>query len=309
VPPPVQLQERVKGVVPPGLRRLAKEAVRGYGILTAPLRTLPDFMIIGTKRGGTTSLFNYLLDHPNVAPLFPSAANIKGVHYFDRKFRKGPAWYRSHFPTALSRSLARRRAPRIVGEASPYYLASPGAARRARKLVPNTKLIVLLRNPVERAYSHYKERRRNNVEPLSFEDALRREEERLAGEVERMLEEPEYVSYAHEHYSYVRQGIYLPQIQAWMAEFPRQQFFVIRSEDLFEDPGKWYQQVLRFLGLPAWDPPDFRRFNFHPAKDMPLSQREELSAFYRPHNELLSDFLGIDLAWDDHAPQQDQNGA
>lgn len=294
----VQLQERTKGIVPHRLRHLAKEGVRGFGVLTAALRTLPDFMIIGTKRGGTTSMFNYLLAHPNVDPLFPSAANIKGIHFFDRKFRKGSAWYRSHFPTVLSRSLTRRRGPRIVGEASPYYLASPGAPRRARKLVPGAKLIVLLRNPVERAYSHYKERRRNGVERLSIKDAIRREEERLAGEMERMLDNPDYVSFAHEHYSYVSQGIYLPQIQAWMAEYPHNQFFIIRSEDLFENPGKQYQQILRFLRLPPWEPPDFHRFNFQPAGDMPHSLREELSAFYRPHNKRLADFLGTELGWD-----------
>lgn len=289
-----ELQERVKGAVPRRIRRLAKKGVRGFAVLTAPLRTWPDFMIIGTKRGGTTSLYNYLLAHPDVGPLFPGVANIKGIHFFDSKFRKGTAWYRSHFPTRLTRSLARRR---IVGEASPYYLASPSAPRRASELVPNTKLIVLLRNPVERAYSHHKERRRNGVECLTFEDAIRQEGQRLAADLERMRDDPDFVSFAHEHYSYVRQGLYLPQIQAWMAKYPRDRFCIIRSEDFFEDPATQYQLVLRFLGLSPWQPPNFHRFNFHPAEDMPASVRTELSAFFRPHNDRLADFLGMDLRW------------
>jgi hypothetical protein len=289
-----QVERRAKEMTPQPFRTAAKGILRAFGVATSPIRSLPDFMVIGTKRGGTTSLYNYLLAHPNVGPLFPAVANIKGIHFFDRKFLKGPAWYRSHFPTVLSRFLAPGR---LVGEASPYYLASPGAPRRARSLVPDTKLIVLLRNPVERAYSHYKERRRNGVEPLEFDEAIRREEERLAGELERMHDDPDYVSFAHEHYSYLRQGIYLPQLQSWMAEYPRDQFCILRSEDFFKDPGATYGQVLRFLELPPWQPPSFRRFNFHPAEDMPASLREELLAFFRPHNELLAEFLGVDLRW------------
>jgi hypothetical protein len=260
------------------------------------VRGVPDFLIIGTKRGGTTSLYNYLLAHPRVAPLFPAAQNIKGVHFFDTNFARGVAWYRSHFPVRIGTTSAGRR--RVVGEASPYYLYHPHAPHRARQVVPDAQLIVLLRDPVDRAYSHHKERQRNGTEPLSFEEALAAESGRLAGESDRIHRDPTYVSLAHEHQSYVSQGIYLPQMQAWMSEYPRDRFCVIRSEDLFADPGGVYHRVLRFLSLPSWQPPTFRRFNFHPSDDMRSPIREELREFFAPHNRVLADFLDMDLGWD-----------
>src|SRR5919201_6138602 len=180
------LQERLKPHIPTSARTVAKRALRGFAVATSPLRRLPGFLILGTRRGGTTSLFNYLLEHPSVAPLFPSAQNIKGVHYFDKQHAKGRAWYRSHFPTVIFSAFWRVRGYRMIaGEASPYYLFHPWAPQRAHELVPHAKLIVLLRNPVDRAYSHYRERVRNGVEDLTFEEAIEREPARLAGELDR----------------------------------------------------------------------------------------------------------------------------
>jgi hypothetical protein len=225
--------------------------------------------------------------------------NRKGAHYFDTNFHRGSAWYRSHFPTMLSRSVRARGGRRILaGEASPYYLFHPHAARRARRQVPQAKLIVLLRNPVDRAYSHFKERRRNGIETLSFEEALEREPERLAGELARVEGDPTYVSFAHEHFSYVSQGIYLPQLQAWMEHYPRERFCILRSEDLFSDPPGTYAAVLRFLGLGETDLKHYERFNFHTSEDMDPVTRERLAATFAPHNRGLAEFLGLDLAWD-----------
>src|SRR3954471_7291878 len=104
-------------------RSAGRDAVRTYGAATARWRPAPDFVIIGAKRCGTTSLYRYLGEHPHVAPLFPSArymplmrSDQKGVHYFDSNHERGNRWYRSHFRTAASR----RRAGQIAGEASPY---------------------------------------------------------------------------------------------------------------------------------------------------------------------------------------------
>jgi hypothetical protein len=294
-----QFEERTKELAPPPIREAGKRALHAFGMLTAPLRPVPEFMIIGTKRGGTTSLFNYLLQHPDVVPLYPVMENRKGAHYFDTNYHKGSAWYRSHFPTVLSRSV-RARGDRgiLAGEASPYYLFHPHAARRARRQVPNGKLIVLLRNPVDRAYSHFKERRRNGDETLTFEEALEREPERLAGELARMERDPTYVSFAHEHFSYVSQGIYLPQLRAWLDHFPQDQFLILRSEDMFDDPPATFAAVLRFLGLPPIDLAHFQRFNYHTSEDVDSLTRERLAATFEPHNRSLEEFLGRDMKWD-----------
>ena len=148
---------------------------------TYPLRLLPDFLIIGTQRGGTTSLYNYLVEHPGIG-----AASIKEVHFFDTPhFKQGLAWYRGHFPSAFQRYYVERSLKHgfVTGEASPYYLFHPHAPKRVAGLMPQMKLIVMLRNPVDRAYSHYHHEVAGGHEKLAtFEEAIACEDERLAGE-------------------------------------------------------------------------------------------------------------------------------
>ncbi|MDQ4004850.1 MAG: sulfotransferase domain-containing protein, partial [Actinomycetota bacterium] len=150
---------RPSGTAGGGLRRSAKRVLRGVGVATSWARPLPDFVVIGAKRAGTTSLYAYLAEHPDVAPLFPARQRIKGVHYFDTNHHRGLRWYRSHMPSWI-----RRTGGRLAGEASPYYLAHPLAAERAARTIPDAKLVVLLRNPADRAYSHYRERVRHDAE-------------------------------------------------------------------------------------------------------------------------------------------------
>jgi hypothetical protein len=293
-------EERAKSALPSSVRATAKKALRAYGMMTGRLRSLPNFLIIGAKRGGTTSLYNYLLEHPWVTPLFPSVENIKGIHFFDRNYDRGVTWYRSHFPLVANKaSMARMKSRRtITGEASPYYLFHPLAPVRAHGVVPHAKLIVLLRNPVDRAYSHYLERTRNGTEPLGFEEAIAQEPERLNGEVERLLKEDSYYSFAHEHYSYVSQGLYLDQLELWWSVYPRDQVCLIRSEDFFSDPNEVYRRVLEFLELPPWELREYRRYNFHPSRDISPSVRRDLAAFFAPHNERLAQYANVDLGWD-----------
>jgi len=152
------------------VRRAGRALVLGYGAATARWRTVPDFLLIGAKRSGSTSLFRYLGEHPQVAPLFPSARLLpimredqKGVHYFDSNSTHRLAWYRAHFRSDVARARQARAlgAPVITGEASPYYLFHPLAAERAAAAVPHARIIVLLREPVARTYSHWSEQRRN----------------------------------------------------------------------------------------------------------------------------------------------------
>ena len=157
---------------------------------TAGLRPPPDFLIIGTKRGGTTSFYFDLIAHPSYVRLYPPPVPglkqdaTKGVHYFDTNYTRGERWYRSYMPTSAARTRAARRSggPVVAGEASPYYLFHPVAAERAHASVPEARIIALLRDPVSRTHSHWKERRRAEAEVLDFEEALAAEPGRLAGE-------------------------------------------------------------------------------------------------------------------------------
>ncbi len=257
-------------VSPEGLTAVAKAkilgGVRRYGAATASLRVDPDYLIIGAKRGGTTSLARYLLLHPDVRPLFPARETRKGTYFFDVNYGRGEAWYRSHFPTRVAHGRRQRLSdfPLAIGEATPYYLHHPHAAVRARGLAPNAKVIALLRNPVERAYSHWLERTRNGVETLSFADAIDIEATRLDGEEARMLADPSYQSFAHQHYSYVDQGRYARGLHRWMDVYPSNQILVLRSEDFYADPAAVYQQTLDFLGLRSFTPDEFLAWNMKP---------------------------------------------
>jgi hypothetical protein len=281
------------------LRGGAKRSLRLYGELTAGLREDPDFLIIGAKRGGTTSLANYLQEHPRVLPLLPARQRIKGPHFFDSNFELGMRWYRSHFPTAAWRRALERRGggPVMAGDASPYYLFHPLAAARAAERVGDTRVIALLRDPVERAFSHYKERVRHGAEPLGFEEALEAEPERLAGEAERIVAEPGYLSSAHEHHSYVAQGRYLDMLPAWLERFPRERVLLLPSEDLYADPQAALDRVTAFLGLPSRPLRDRTKHNYHPAADMRPQTRQHLRGLFAEHNRELSRWLGIRFDW------------
>lgn len=278
----------------------AKAGLRGLGRATAPLRPFPDFLVVGTKRGGTTSLWNWLLQHPHVLPQWPARQHLKSPHYYYWHYDRGEGWYRSHFPTTLTRTVAQRRAGGstiVSGEASPYYLFDPRVPARVAADVPGVKLIVLLRNPVDRAASHHRERTNAGVETLSLADALAAEPGRLAGELERMRVDPLYYSRPHDWYSYRQRGIYAPQLRAWRGHFPDEQVLVLRSEDLYVDPVATFATVTDFLGLDRFDGLKAKRYNYHPHAEMPDDVRAELTEFYAPHNEELFTDLGRRLDW------------
>ena len=280
-------------------REAVKRILRRYGEATSELRRGPDFVVIGAKRGGTTSLYNYLLEHPAVQPLFPGRQHIKGVHYFDSEFGRGLRWYRSHFPLEIGGHRVARPvvSPAIAGEASPYYLFHPLAAERLANDFPDVRLIVLLRDPVERAYSHFKERTHHGGETLSFEEALNAEEGRLRGEAERIVAEPGYRSMEHENHSYVAQGRYLDMLPRWFKLYPREQFHIVASEDFYADPERRVNEVWSFLGLPPHKLVSRKRYNYLPAPGIPSATRQRLRDALAEHNRELDELLGRTLPW------------
>ena len=273
-----------------------------YRGLSSPLRLLPDFLIIGTQRGGTTSLYNYLVECPGVGPAF-----VKELHFFDKKFHKGTLWYRAHFPSSVQKHLFQRtrRQAFVTGEASAYYLFHPRAPQRVARVLPHARLIVLLRNPVDRAYSQYNFEVELGREALPFEEAIAREGKRIAQERERILADERYVSFDHSRYSYLARGIYVDQLRAWMNVFPREQFLILKSEDFYADPAATLEQVLAFLQLPGLEPrarqKRYRSYNYNatPYAAMEAGTRKRLIEYFAPHNAELHQFLGRDFGWDD----------
>ena len=269
--------------LPEPIRKVLRGAFRTYGRATASARPLPDFLILGAQKAGTTALYAYLRWHPDI-----TGPSFKEVSFFDRHYAKGERWYRAHLPM-------KRRAR--VGEASPGYLFHPLAPERVRQMIPNARLIALLREPVERAFSHYQHEVALGREQLPFEDAVDREDERMGGEVERILRDPAYFSYAWWNYTYVSRGLYADQLARWYDVFPREQLLVLLSDELAEDTAGTYRRVLDFLGVAAHDLDAYPRIFDRDYADMDPATRTRLKERFEEPNRRLAQLLGRDLPW------------
>lgn len=280
--------------VPEPLRRAGRDAYVSIGKVTPTHRVEPDFIMIGAQRCGTTSLFRALMEHPQVVrPTFH-----KGVNYFDLNYYRGRNWYRGHFPLAEAAHWRTRRAGRpVVFEASGYYLYHPFAIERIARSLPSVKLVVMLRDPVERAYSAYQHERARGFEWEEFETALALEGDRLIGEVERMRRDPGYESFSHRHHSYLHRGHYAEQLEAVFESFPVDQVHVMQSEAFFDDPATQFDSLVSFLGLSPAHHIRFEHYNATPRAPMSEATRRALTDYYLRHDEALAHLLGADLRW------------
>jgi hypothetical protein len=245
----------------------------------------PDFVIIGTQRGGTTSLHAYLSSHPQV-----ETAATKELQFITDRYERGLDWYLGQFPAELPPET-------ITGEATPYALFHPLAPRRLREIAPTARLIALLRNPVDRAYSHYLLERSRGDETLDFAAALDAELERLVGEEARLVRDPTYVSAPHKHASYVSRGDYARQLESWFGVFPREQILVIRSEDLYERSSETFARVAQFLAISPDASIPFTPHNQTSGPPLDPAIRRRLSHHFAPCNARLTDLLGWNPGW------------
>ena len=213
--------------------------------VTAHLRGLPDFVIIGAQKAGTTSLYRFVVMHPAIAP-----ASKKEMHYFSVRYKFGELWYRSNFPTNMSKRYFYKKTKQklLSGEATPTYIFYPTVPGRMKKILPDVKLIVILRNPVDRAYSQYQHMVRQKNETLSFEKAIELEEERCAGEKERLIRDPNFAATHYILHSYLARGIYADQLENWFKHYSRKQFLILATDDLRKNPQQTLDQIFDFLG-------------------------------------------------------------
>ncbi|USR90714.1 sulfotransferase domain-containing protein [Phormidium yuhuli AB48] len=245
---------------------------------------MPDFLIIGAQKGGTTSALHYLSQHPQI-----EVAPQKEVHYFDLNYSQGLSWYQQQFPNPN---------PDILrGEASPYYILHPDVPRRVAADFPHIKLIALLRNPVERAISHYHHAIKEGLETLPLEDAIAQEPIRLAGEAQKLQDDPNYHSYAYQHHSYLIRGEYLNQLQRWWAHFPKQQLLILHSDDLYQQPQATLNRMLTFLNLPELPLTQFPTLNSGNYSHVSESIQQQLRERFRPHNQRLFAALNQNWGW------------
>jgi hypothetical protein len=269
--------------LPEPARKVLRGAYRAYGQTTARLRPLPDFLILGAQKAGTTALYAYLRWHPEI-----TGPSFKEVSFFDRHYKRGERWYRAHMPVRRSG---------IVGEASPSYLFHPLAPERVAQLLPDARLIALLRNPVDRAFSHYQHEVALGREQLSFEEAIARESERMDGELERMLARPAYFSYAWWNYTYLARGRYVEQLERWLAAFPPDQLLVLLTDELAEDTAGTYRRALDFLGVDEVGLDSYPRIFEREYQELEPALRARLEDEFAEPNRRLAELLGRDLPW------------
>lgn len=247
--------------------------------------TAPDFVIIGTQRGGTTSLHAYLRGHPQI-----ETPAKKEIHFLTDRFERGQDWYIGQFPAVVPVGT-------LVGEATPYALFHPRAPQRLFDVAPDARIIVLLRNPVDRAYSHYLHERARGHESLGFEDAIAAEPERLLGLDAGLATGEILTSDTHKRASYLARGRYARQLERWLAIFRREQMLILRSEDLYADPAATTHRVTDFLGLPPLRSDAFSAHNATSGPPMNARTRELLLREFAADNARLAALLDWQPVW------------
>ncbi len=239
---------------------------------------LPDFVVLGTQKGGTSYFYRLLTEHPLVR-----AAAAKELHFFDRHFAKGVGWYRRCF----SEGERVDGHSTVTGEASPSYLFDPQVPERMAQVVPEARLIALLRNPVDRAYSQYQMQVRRGKEARSFEEATEEEMALAEGRGKAV----------NKTTSYLARGLYAEQLERFSFFGARDRLLVLKSEDFFPRHSEVLGHVLRFLELPILRSKDVQSAGREPYKPIDPATRRRLEGFFAPHNERLYDLLSTDFGW------------
>lgn len=267
---------------------------------------LPSYLVIGAQRSGTTTLSRWLGEHPQV---FMAAR--KELHFFDVHYENGLDWYRSFFSAATNEN--------HVGEATPSYLYHPLSMRRIADVLSDTRLLVSLRNPVDRAYSHYWHNRARGHEPLDFAEAVEVESRRIGEDPRSKL-----------RFSYLDRGHYIDQLEEVVRHFPRSSLHVEIVEETQPDPRPALQRIYEFLAvdpkfipvsagarlnaysavrskkigkaaksLPKWLSKPIKRANAMSDQYPPLDDelRAHLETIYKESNQRLASFLGRTEIW------------
>lgn len=263
-------------------------------IVSGSFRAYPGFLIIGAQKAATTTLFHYLGQHPQV--ILPLK---KEIHYFDTKYNNGSLWYRAHFP------LKNRISPdQITGEKSTDYIFHPLAAERIHSSTANPRMIVLLRDPVRRAISHYHHNKRSGKEKRSMKPAFDEEQNMLSKWEPALSGGTIFHQKAlknYHRYAYLKKGLYLEQIKRFHQYFGPDKLLIESSENFLADPASFFQQVCTFLNIdPFFSPTDLAPQNKGRYKldDETEDMISYLKSYYTPHNKALFNYLDRHFPWE-----------
>lgn len=290
--------------LPRPVGRYISLAVGRWGTLTAHWRMLPDIVMVGAQRSGTTTLFRLLSEHPQVVR--PTVS--KGVAYFDLNYDRGPTWYRGQFPLLLTARLRSRGLPITTFESSGYYMFHPLAARRIATDLPNARVVVMLRDPVDRAHSAHKHELRRGFETEPFERAIALEKNRIDGEFERLAADPSYRSFEHQHHAYVGRGEYAAQVSRLMQELGKERVYVVDADRFFRDPTREFARLCDWLGLERGPTTEVEAWNAAPRQAMSEQLRSDLKRHFAPHNAELANLLQQLPSWGSQGAPFEQRG-
>jgi len=248
---------------------------------------LPDFIILGTQKGGTTSLYNYLINHSKI-----SGGSRREIHFFDKYYEKGVHWYKNNFLNSNENIL--------TCECSPDYIHHPLIAKRIKNILPKSKLIILLRDPVERAISNYK----HNIyigkykKNMTIEEIIDKEKIYIKKEKNKINLKRTYYSRKFKYYSLLDRGIYHKQIKRYFNLFNKNQIHIIFSEKLFFNTQEELKKVFEFLKLNNENVPCTKIYNKSKIDyEVNKTTRNKLENFFLPHNKKLYRTLNSKFRW------------
>jgi hypothetical protein len=189
----------------------------------------------------------------------------------------------------------------VAFDATPDYLLDQRAAQRAADLLPDARIIALLRDPVQRALSHYNHNLRLGIESRTFEDALEQEAKTIGPDLLQLMSNPSApIGRNLLKYSYIERGRYGHQLERWMRVFDRRQFLILKSDDLFHNTDETYQRILAFLRLREWRPSEYRNYSYSTIKPQSPAQlsarcRRILEEKLEDDKEKLQKLTGLEL--------------
>tara|TARA_Y100000996_G_C22557207_1_gene655940 strand:+ start:2266 stop:3270 length:1005 start_codon:yes stop_codon:yes gene_type:complete len=270
-----------------------------YGKIFGPFHVLPDFLILGSGRCGTTSLVElYLRSNSNIMP-----SNNNEIFFFDIHYNKSLNWYRLFFPTYLKKFFRKISGKKtLVCDATGNYFFHPYAPKRIKKILPNVKLILMMRNPVERTISQYRTQVRHGIQHLPFEEVLENEHNLFEKEFQQFLENGYLERDVDTKISIVARSRYSEALERWLEYFDKSHFLFLNSDEYFKNPLKVYNRVLSFLELPPETPTITGKRGIVPPgayKNIHLNDetRNNLKNYFEPWNNKLFNLIGEQFDW------------
>jgi hypothetical protein len=260
--------------------------------ITGFIRVIPDFLVIGAKRCGTTSLYQHLPEHPCI-----SKSPYDNMGFFNDNFHLGVNWYKSFFPTTFTRNKIKSKFGDFLAfDVTTKYMEEESTANNVYQTKPNMKIIIILRNPVDRAYSQYHLSVRQTAERRSFEDVVEENMNRLNKE-------------SHEHYeikprfsakedNYLKKGLYALQLRYWLKIFPRENILIVSTEEFESNQQIIYNKIFEFLNISKSEVKNTKKMEKGNYPPMKSETRNLLLEYFRPHNHELFELINMEFDWD-----------